>query len=251
MHKGASLFLIIGSSFLLGLRHGIDWDHIAAITDITGSFDNKKEGILLGSLYALGHAAVIITLGLAAVLVGISLPGWVDSVMTPIVGVTLILLGVWLISSIIIHGKNYKIKSRWMLVFALINKLYNYVYQKISHKHHHPHIAYPETYGMKGAFTIGLIHGIGAETPTQVLLFISAAGVGGSFIGSILVFTFVIGLFLSNTAIVLASVTGFSETHGQPYARLILGSVAAVFSIAVGILFLTNKVSLLPVFFGG
>lgn len=251
MHKGASLFFIIGSSFLLGLRHGIDWDHIAAITDITGSIGEKHKGLLLGTFYALGHATVIITLGLAAILIGVSLPGWVDSVMTPVVGITLILLGLWLISSIILHGRNYKMRSRWMMIFAVIDKLYTAIHNKISHKHRHPHIAYPQTYGLKTAFSIGVIHGIGAETPTQVLLFISAADIGGSLIGSLLVFTFVLGLFLSNTAIILASVTGFSEVHAHPYLRLILGFMTAIFSLIVGTLFLFQKTSFLPVLFGG
>ena len=76
MHNSTPLFFLIGSSFLLGLRHGIDWDHIAAIGDITGASEqNRRQSIILGSLYALGHALVIIVLGLTAVLVGINGPG--------------------------------------------------------------------------------------------------------------------------------------------------------------------------------
>lgn len=245
------MFFILGSSFLLGLRHGINWDHIAAITDITGTTDEKHKSFILGAIYALGHALVIIVLGLVAVLIGVNLPDWVDKVMEPLVGITLILLGVWLISSIIIHGKNFKMKSRWVVIFDVINRLYNFIYQQISHKHKHPHIKYPDTYGFKTAFTVGLIHGIGAETPTQVLLFISVAGVGGSFLGSLLVVVFVCGLFLSNTAIVLVSVTGFRGVHGLPYMRLILGFVTAIFSLLVGTLFLLHKTSFLPAFLGG
>lgn len=249
--NNTSLFFIIGSSLLLGLRHGIDWDHIAAITDITGTVDEKHRGFVLGTLYALGHALVIITLGLSAVLVGVNLPEWVDKVMEPMVGITLILLGLWLISSIIIHGKNYKMKSRWMVIFAFINKIYHFIYQKISHKHHHPHIKPSESYGFKTAFTVGLIHGIGAETPTQVLLFVSAAGVGGSFFGSLLVLAFVIGLVVSNSAIVLVSVTGFSGIHSHPYLRVSLGFITAIFSLVVGTLFLFNKATFLPAILGG
>lgn len=251
MHKGASLFFIVGSSFLLGLRHGIDWDHIAAITDITGTVDEKHKGLILGTFYALGHALVIVILGLSAVLVGVNLPDWVDSVMEPVVGITLILLGIWLISSILVHGKNYKMKSRWMVLFTVINKIFNIIHEKISHKHHHPHIAYPDTYGIKTAFMVGTLHGIGAETPTQVLLFISAAGVGGSMLGSLLVFAFVCGLFLSNTAIILVSVTGFTQAHSHPYLRVTLGFITAIFSLIVGTLFLFQKASFLPVILGG
>ena len=28
---------VLGGAFALGLRHGIDWDHIAAISDITST----------------------------------------------------------------------------------------------------------------------------------------------------------------------------------------------------------------------
>lgn len=251
MQSEIPLLLVIGSSFLLGLRHGIDWDHIAAITDITGTIDEKGKSFFLGTLYAVGHALVIIVLGLSAVILGVNLPDWVDMVMEPLVGVTLILLGLWLISSIIIHGKNYQMRSRWMMMFALINKVYNFIYQKISHKHHHPHIKSSQTYGMKAAFTVGLIHGIGAETPTQVLLFVSAAGVGGSLLGSLLVLTFVLGLVLSNTAIILISVTGFTQVHNHPYLRLALGVLTATFSLIVGILFLFNKGTFLPALLGG
>lgn len=250
--KNASLFFIIGSSFFLGLRHGIDWDHIAAITDITGVSENsRRQSIILGTLYALGHATVIIILGLSAVLIGVNLPDWVDRVMEPVVGITLIILGLWLISSIILHGKNFRLKSRWMIIFALIDKIFNTIHKKLQHKHHHPHVTYPNTYSIRAAFTVGLIHGIGAETPTQVLLFISAAGVGGSLVGALLVLTFVAGLFLSNTAIILLSVTGFAEVHNHPYLRLILGVLTATFSLIVGTMFLLNKAAFLPVILGG
>ena len=39
----AGLLALIGLGFALGLRHGIDWDHIAAITDITSSILTTEE----------------------------------------------------------------------------------------------------------------------------------------------------------------------------------------------------------------
>ena len=47
------------AALLLGLRHGIDWDHIAAITDISATQRSWRRGVLLGSLYAAGHALVV------------------------------------------------------------------------------------------------------------------------------------------------------------------------------------------------
>ena len=65
---------VIVSAFLFGFRHGIDWDHIAAITDIAGSQDDRRSAMLFGTLYALGHALVVFLIGTAAILLGERLP---------------------------------------------------------------------------------------------------------------------------------------------------------------------------------
>ncbi|MBI4991349.1 hypothetical protein HZB96_04625 [Candidatus Gottesmanbacteria bacterium] len=251
MRFPSTTIVLFLSALLLGLRHGVDWDHIAAIADITGTGGDKKRSFILGSIYALGHASVIIVLGLLAVLIGVSLPDWVDNVMEPVVGITLILLGFYLIYTILRHGKNFRMRSRWMMIFALVGKLYDSLQEKISHKHEHPHIKYPDTYGIRTAYMVGVIHGIGAETPTQVLIFITAAGVGGSLLGTLLVFTFVAGLLTSNTLITLASTLGFAKTAKNSNISIVLGVITAIFSLIVGSLFLLHKVSFLPAILGG
>src|SRR5262245_9691891 len=108
----AGLLALIGLGFALGLRHGIDWDHIAAITDITSSSVTNEEaevegqmmavaagasgmsiavpiagppsrwaasrqGMFLATMYALGHATLVVLLGLLAIWLGAMLPEWV------------------------------------------------------------------------------------------------------------------------------------------------------------------------------
>ncbi len=55
---GLGIGLIV-SSLLLGLRHGVDWDHIAAITDIAATQDSPRRGFALGIVYAFGHGLVV------------------------------------------------------------------------------------------------------------------------------------------------------------------------------------------------
>src|SRR5437773_10089123 len=88
--KGFGLGLAI-TALWLGFQHGIDWDHIAAITDITSSQEERRQSLLFGTLYAVGHALVILVLGAAAIIAGEHLPEGVDSVMTRVVGVTLVI----------------------------------------------------------------------------------------------------------------------------------------------------------------
>ena len=80
---------LIGTGLSLGLRHGIDWDHIAAITDVTSTQGNRLKAFGLGTLYALGHAVMVVLLGLMAIWLGTTLPNGIDRYMETAVGITL------------------------------------------------------------------------------------------------------------------------------------------------------------------
>src|SRR5947209_3718070 len=90
-----TLILLLVTSWVLGFRHGIDWDHIAAIADIVSGQPRPWQAIRYGSMYALGHSLIIFGVGLVAILLGLNLPMWIDGLMEHIVGATLLLLGLW------------------------------------------------------------------------------------------------------------------------------------------------------------
>lgn len=217
--------LLILSILVLGLRHGIDWDHVAAISGIVSSAKNNRQAIINGFIYAIGHAVVVIFLGLLAIILGVSLPPYVGQMMGPLVGVTLIILGLWIILSIIVKKKDFRFVSRWMLIFQGIAGVFN--------------LKYPQNFGIKTSFLIGTVHGIGAETPTQILLFVTAAGVGGGIQGGILLLIFVLGLLISNAAVVLLSLLGFMRARGNSRIYMIFGILVGLMSLIVGFLFLS------------
>src|SRR6266849_3257478 len=84
---------LVATAFGFGFRHGIDWDHIAALTDITSSQETSRRSMFFATLYALGHALVVFALGFAAIVLAARLPSSVDGVMERFVGATLVLLG--------------------------------------------------------------------------------------------------------------------------------------------------------------
>ena len=75
---GAGLAL---TTFGFGLRHGIDWDHIAAIADIAGSQEDARRALGYSTLYAVGHATVVFAIGVAVIVFAEQLPAGVDVVM--------------------------------------------------------------------------------------------------------------------------------------------------------------------------
>jgi hypothetical protein len=301
-HRAFDIGLVV-TALGFGFRHGIDWDHIAALTDITSSQDEPRRSMVFASLYALGHAVVVFILGVGAIMLSEQLPDGVDTVMERVVGATLILLGLYVFASLLRHGRDFRMRSRWMLVFGGVRRGARWLRARrhpagaevvevveVVHDHEHPvsephrdpvhvHAAAAVTaggsaapaavhrhghrhlatmpadpfldYGKGTAFGVGMIHGVGAETPTQVLIFLAAAGAGGRGVGLLLLMCFLVGLVASNTLIALAGTFGFlGATRNFPlYATVSV--VTAVFSLVVGTLFLVGRSTVLPAFFGG
>jgi cytochrome c biogenesis protein CcdA len=297
-------FGLVLTALGLGFAHGIDWDHLAAITDITSSQEERRVSLLYGTLYALGHALVILVLGALAILAGEHLPKGIDSVMTRVVGVTLLILGVYVIYSLIRHGRDFRLRSRWMLVFAGVRRGTRWVRRRVGdrsrsvegraleatdvgssvltmerpelvpgdaadpalwhHGHHgqrgHHHHKRPErddtfvqNYGKGTSFSVGMIHGIGAETPTQVTLILGAA-TSAKAVGIAVLFAFVIGLVASNTVIVLGTTFGFLRASKNFPIYATVGGIVGVFSLVIGTVFVFGLAQHLPHvghFFGG
>src|SRR6185312_12947593 len=106
------------TAFGFGFRHGIDWDHIAALTDITSSQDEPRRSMWFATLYALGHALVVFLLGFAAIVLAQRLPEGVDAIMERFVGATLVILGCYVFYALVRHGREFRMRSRWMLLFS-------------------------------------------------------------------------------------------------------------------------------------
>ena len=85
--------LLLLTGLIAGIRHGIDWDHLAAISDITSTQNKIGKGIFMSFLYGLGHACVVAAIALGLLLLSFALPQGVDRIMESVVGVTLIILG--------------------------------------------------------------------------------------------------------------------------------------------------------------
>ena len=283
---GFRLGLLV-AAFWFGFRHGIDWDHIAAITDITSSQEDRRQAMVFGTLYALGHALVVLSLGGLAIVAGENLPSGVDNVMTRIVGVTLLLLGVYVFYSLIRHGRDFRLRSRWMLIFTGVRRAARWARRRAAerpngtqpqpaggvtvaeaadapswhHGHHgrpgHHHHSQPEpddtfmNYGRGTAFAVGMIHGVGAETPTQVLIFLSAAGAGGASAGIIVLVAFIVGLLSSNSLITFGSAMGYLSASKNFPLYATVAVLTGVFSLVIGTIFVVGKTTLLPALFGG
>ena len=121
-------------------------------------------------------------------------------------------------------------------------------------QHTHPHVhrgALPaEDYGSKVTFVIGMFHGVGAETPTQVVLLLTAAGIGSRVTGAAVLLAFIAGLLVTNTLIAAVASLGYLRAGKNFALYAALGVVAALFSIILGTLILIGSDDALPTLFG-
>ncbi len=325
---------IVGAALALGIRHGIDWDHIAAITDITsttatldeeeavlvrepglmltdeshhaiahehegdedaiatgsaavqaptvqaadvhrheplplhhphhhihsgiaperhdGAFatllERQRPALVLGTMYALGHGAVVLVLGLIAILAREFLPDWIDPIMERVVGATLLFLAAYLFYSLFrfFRGEgDFQLRSRWMLVFAGVRNLWGALREKLFGRPHE-HVHEVQRYGVRTAVGIGVIHGIGAETGTQALVIATAVGAQSQAAGVLALVAFLVGLLISNSAVTVISTAGFVSSAQRRWIYVGAGLFAAVFSLVVGLVFVFDWADALP-----
>ena len=245
MSAPASLQLALLSAAILGFRHGFDYDHVAAISDITSVQTSARRAMHLGLLYALGHAATVAVLGSAMVLFQLSLPHSIDRIAERLVGATLIILGVYVLSLL------FKGDSAPRTRFMLLARLARWLHWKLQSYWHDHEIPKPEThegnYSRKSVFIVGVVHGLGAETPSQLLIFLLAANLGGVGKGFLGLGMFLAGLVAMNT-LMTASATGlFGFSTRAPKFQYAITALTAVYSLTVGSIFLLGSSAALPV----
>jgi high-affinity nickel-transport protein len=165
-----------------------------------------------------------------------------------VVGVTLIVLGVWVFYSVyayLRHGTEFRLRSRWMLVFSSVQYGWRWLRAKL-HGHTHVEPVEASSYGPRTAFGIGMIHGFGAETGSQVLIIAAVGGAASLGLGIPMMLAFILGLLISNSAIVFLTATGFVASQLRQRIYVAIGIVAGAFSLVIGALFLFEAEAALP-----
>ena len=290
--------LLLLTAFGFGFQHGFDWDHVAAIADLTGSSETRRKGWWLSLWYALGHAAAVFVLGVVAIVVGGAIPEGLDRWMGAVVGLTLLALGAWLLYDLRRRGDDFRLRSRWMLVidgtFRGLRRVRNRGGVReieVEHDHSHEHdgefdhdavvahdhahvealvdaepivvggaapspdgptadhghrhvhrMALPDTpmAGTGSAAGVGILHGIGIESPTQIALFVSARSVVGFAAGISLLAAWVIGLVVANSVLAVAAGWILVRPNAAAVFHRILAAVVAVLSIGLGLFYING-----------
>jgi len=218
--RGFPMLLPLGiTAYVLGLRHAVDADHIAAIDATTRKLMHQgKPAEAVGFFFSLGHSTIVIVLSIAVAAFGVALKGFLPALQS-----TGALVGAW-------------VSAIFLLVLAVANAFVLIdLFRRPFAQNDAPLEGGPLARFLQPAlkvvttsaqmYPVGLLFGLGFDTATEVaLLGISAAsGAGGMPIGYILIlpWLFTAGMSLVDTAEGYAMGRAYGWANLRPSRKLL------------------------------
>jgi high-affinity nickel-transport protein len=179
----------------------------------------------------------------------LGLPQGLDHWTERLIGLTLIVLGIGVVAGILrkdAHGHSHsRIESRLAIAINGVLWIAWQVRRLWNHQAPKPD-RFQWMYTGKSVFLIGMLHGVGAETPSQLALFFLTANLGGTSRGIMGLVAFSAGLVAMN-ALMTASMGGaFSATGHHPRFYHAIAWAGAAYSCIIGVIFLFGISDHLP-----
>lgn len=219
MSTTAAIFALLGTGFLLGLRHALDADHVAVVSTMVSQTKSMKKTSLLGVLWGLGHTTTLLLVGLVALLLNITIPPRAALLAEFVVGLVVVLFGVELLRKIV----------RGTL------RAHRHAHDGITHTHLHSHDVEASHQHHHRAFAVGTLHGLaGSAALTLLVLTTVQSTLQG--IAFILIFGLgsIISMLLASTAIGLP----FLLTKRFDRLKTAIQALAGTMSIVIGLMIL-------------
>lgn len=223
---------VLTLGLLIGMRHALEADHVAAVASLATRSRSVKETTKLGVAWGMGHTVTLFAIGSTVLLMDTLVPEAVAQVLEFAVGVMLVLLGLDVLRRLIRDGIHFHVHQ------------HNGQRHVHAHGHGHRHRA-PVIHDMDAhrhlhrgklpwrALFVGLVHGMAGsaalvvltlttiQSTWQGLLYIALFGIGS--IAGMAVLSVIIALPLRFTATRVAwFYNGLSGTIGV--LTVLLGS---------------------------
>jgi ABC-type nickel/cobalt efflux system permease component RcnA len=230
----SSIAATLGLGFLLGLRHALDADHLAAVSAIVSEHRSLFRAAQVGGLWGLGHTAALLTAGFLAMVLDIAIPERLANMLELGVAAMVIFLGARLLF-VVFRGRTDI-------------HLHRHAHGGAAHSHLHFHgagDAHPVGAGSPhgGLHTgfqgwrpvlVGVVHGLAGSAAVTLLVLAGIARDGGAALGLAYLAVFgagsIGGMAVMSAAIGLPfSLDGFKRALIP--LRLLAGFASAAFGV--------------------
>ena len=194
-----SALAVLTTGFVIGLRHALDADHLAAVSAIVSDRKSIWSSSIVGGLWGVGHTISLFVIGAMVILLKITISETAETYLEAAVGVMLVVLGLNVLRKLF-----------------TAEKLHAHEHSHNGHSHSHIHLHEPhEKPARHHSFSprsvvVGMVHGLAGSAGLMLLIlptidsrtlamgFILIFGLGS--IGGMVVMSFLMGLPLHFTA---------------------------------------------------
>lgn len=218
----SSYMTILGLGFILGLRHALDSDHLAAVSTVLAERPSWRASSLVGLSWGVGHTSVLLFVGTIVLMLRVPIPEPFAIAAEALVGVMLVVLGALLGAKLI--------RERW--------HFHHHDHDGTRHVHFHNH-RHAEDHGhvhwwreSLRPLCIGMAHGLAGSAALLLLVVASANSVlDGLLYIAVFGCGSILGMMLIGLALSVPVV--WSLRVGRPLFLAVQG-MASVGSIALG-----------------
>lgn len=222
---------LLGVGFLLGLRHAMDTDHLAAVSTVLAERPSLLASGFVGLWWGIGHTFTLLVVGLIVLIGGVHIPAEFEFITESAVGILLIVLGGKLALKLY--------RERW--------HVHRHRHDGQSHVHLHSHEreeGHRHRHWMTESIRplcIGMAHGLAGSATLMLMILATTTGVSAGLL-SILVFGVgsIVGMMAIGLIISMSVVCSRSISH-----RLFMGAqgFASIASVWVGVWMLLKLTS--------
>jgi hypothetical protein len=223
----ALILSLLGVGFVLGLKHALDADHLAAVSTMATEKRSLLGSSLIGIWWGLGHTISLLIAGALVMLLHVQIGRRAEMTLEFCVGIMLIVLGANALRKII-HG----------------GRVHMHAHEHDGHWHLHPHIHekskhdVPHTHhGLKAGarpLLIGMVHGMAGSAALTLLVL---ATISSTLVGFLYIAIFGVGS-IGGMAIMSTLFALPSKLSAQRFStlNLLFRGVAGLASVGLGAL---------------
>ena len=225
-----SVTAALGLGFLLGVRHALDADHVAAVTAMVSRQHGLARSCLLGTFWGAGHTSALLVAGALVLGLKLTISPDVERGLEQAVAAVLVLLGghvaLTALAAFTIHGHAH--------VHA----------DGVAHHHRHVHVAGAPEHDHPGLlriggrpFLIGMVHGLAGSAGLMLLVLGAMPTVAG---GLLYVLVFGVGstagmLLLSGLISVPFAMLAVRSVRAQAMLQVLAGLASLVLGVVLAL----------------
>ena len=200
---------MLGFGFVLGLKHALDPDHMAAVSTIVSQSNSVKRSSLVGTFWGLGHTLSLLCAGVVVIALKVQISERVALWMEFAVALMLIFLG---LKATLRSFRGWKLHRHRHTHDGTTHTHLHLHRDRDEHVHRHRHLI-----GLGARpFFVGMVHGMAGSAALMILVL---ATIPSAIVG--LVYIAVFGLGSVGGMLIMSSLISLPFVFAQKYFKVL------------------------------